>query len=137
MTYVTRVYTSTIYSWNYPGGMINRKWEDIRRDAEMFAKHYCPVRTHVLQDSITGKVGCNQFAVWANVYARAPYARYVHDGTYGPIVPRRAPYMAWYGWGPWARGDKWRFKEVKGQHAKPFLWYGQRDALRANGIHTI
>jgi hypothetical protein len=53
------------------------------------------------------------------VIAGANYAAYVHEGTYGPIVPKNGPFM----WVPKRRRGTQRIKRVwvRGQDANPFL----------------
>jgi len=136
-----RVFDSRVHGLNAPGGEINRFARKITRETEFRAIQYCPTRSRALQRSIRSTVGWNALGVFGVVRAGAGHARYVHEGTYGPIVPRVAPYLRFEGWGPWAAGNSgplgnraWRLKWVKGQRAQPFLTRAMRDVLRFNRI---
>jgi len=133
MTVRIRVFDSRINRINAPGGDVNRHMQSIRRDAETLAHFYCPRRTGELEASISSSSSFNQHGVFVNLKASAPYAKYVHDGTATPIVPRTKPYLRWVGWGPYG-GRVWRRKMVRGQGSTPFLRAAARDALRNAGV---
>lgn len=131
-----RVFDSRLFAMNAPGGDVHGWMARIQDDTVVMARFYCPKRTGELSASIRGTIGYNQLGVFVNVYAETHYAKYVHEGTTGPIFPRTAPYLRWVGWGPWA-GKIWRRKYVQGQRAQPFLYRAMRRTLRRRGIGTL
>lgn len=123
-----------------PGGSIFSWAKGLEREMVVAGKFYCPVRTHHLQESIKAQTSRNQFGVYIYMRAdaRSPrggasYAKYVHEGTYGPITAKnpRNP-MVWEGWGRWA--GPWKKWVVQGQGATPFLRAGMRDVLRRHHL---
>lgn len=123
-----RVYDSRIKALNAPGApvgrYIHRKGDTIQR----YARIQAPKRSGNLARSINlGALTWRGHRSSIEVSANASYAKYVHEGTYGPIYPRKSKYLRV----PAAHsitGVKMKRvnrKYVAGQHAQPFL----REAL--------
>lgn len=72
------------------------------------------------------------------VVASANYAAYVHEGTYGPIVPKNGPYM-WVPKHKRMRGGGLRVKRVtvRGQRANPFLSDAMFEVLVATQLRLF
>lgn len=97
------------------------------RTGNMKARHYYRVRNRGTY--ITAEMG-----------NKASYAKFVHEGTYGPIrakgyKPARGPKgnlqrnMVFFSRGRW-----WKFYQVSGQDPNPWLWRATRAAAKARGI---
>jgi hypothetical protein len=119
-----RIYDNRIKAWNRPGGptgrYIHRKGDTIQR----YARLQAPKRSGNLARSITlGNQTWRGHRAAIEISAKAPYAKYVHEGTYGPIYPKNGKYLKV----PAAHsitGTKMKRvnrKFVAGQHAQPFL----------------
>ena len=113
------VYDSKIEAMSAPGGMVF-KWAYQRsRKIERLAKAAAPKRTGRLAASISSSYDKVPNGVIMRVSAGASYARYVHEGTYGPIVSPRGRKMFLHpAWGGHPTMHKWA---VNGQRPQPFL----------------
>jgi hypothetical protein len=126
---VIRVHEAQILAFTAPGGKVTSFLNGVLRTAEPIAKMRAPKRTGRLASSIEAtRAGTNRpYRATGRLHARAPYARYVSRGTYGPIIPRRAPFLwvhpAWNGYPAHLAAA------VSGQDANSYL----QDAVYAAG----
>lgn len=72
-----------------PGGMVNRYVNELAREVFIEALAMAPVLTGRMKASMyLGGGSSNQYGTSERVYVGVKYARYVLQGTYGPIVPK-------------------------------------------------
>jgi hypothetical protein len=119
-----RIYDSRIMALNSPGKpvgkYIHRKGDTIQR----YAQQNAPRRSGRLARSVTlGDHRWRGHRSSIEVEASAPYAKYVHNGTYGPIYPKDSLFLSVPVF-PSITGVKTKRTlrpYVAGQHAQPFL----------------
>jgi hypothetical protein len=88
------------------------------------------VETGAMRNSIVGRrMRGGKAGVWYEVGSDLPYAIFQHEGTKGPIVPRRAKVLRFKG-----AGGSYVFpKQVRGVTAAPFL----TDALKSLTVNDF
>lgn len=108
--------------------------DDRIRMGHHWARFYAPRRTGALKANIQW-AGAKPYGPYQNsgyFYANIRYARYVNDGTTGPIYPKTAKQLRFraegrdgaYGKGRWVRRD-W----VAGQDGQHFMERGLKTAM--------
>lgn len=117
------VYDTRIQGMSAPGGDVNNY---VRRKTGLtaaVAQVNAPVRTGTLKRGIRTDVRTVRQGAVGRVRSTARHSTWVHEGTYGPILPHGD-----FLWVPGRKGGTRRVKmpEVAGQRANPFL----ADALR-------
>lgn len=116
-----------------PGGDINThaaRWE---REIRILAVIRSPHRTGNLAARHQSNHPTAFQHVYANVWNDAPYSKFVHDGTTGPIHGRRG----WMGVRPFPHSwytETTPRHTVRGQRAKPWLLNSMRDVLARHGV---
>lgn len=121
------VHQSKIVGMHLPGGDIHRYVDALTDRTVQFAKIGAPKRTWKLTNSIRKEIdmrGAAAGRLTGRVRADAKYAKYVHEGTTGPITPKNGLWLSVPAY-PGATRTKAK-KSVRGQRANPFL----EDALR-------
>lgn len=104
---------------------IKRKADKIKRTAVMIA----PIRSGRLKRSHRvdqNRDALGRFQTGFKISATAPHARYVHEGTTGPIRSRSGKMLKLPGRNPrrparWRSAASTRVWSVKGQRANPWL----------------
>jgi hypothetical protein len=90
-----RVYDSRIMEMNRPGGITGKYIHNKGQTIERFAKVQAPKRSGNLARSINlGPHRWRGHRSSIEVSANARYAKWVHNGTYGPIYPTTHEYLA-------------------------------------------
>jgi GNAT superfamily N-acetyltransferase len=131
------VYNSNIARMHVRGGEINDEAQAITRRILPLARILSPKRTGNLARSHRRQVNqtLGVYGVRGSVRATASYARYVHRGTYGPIVARHSSYMvlrpAYRGFGVS------RQTSVRGQRANPWLLEAANRVLLRYGVRAV
>ncbi|WP_280413474.1 HK97 gp10 family phage protein [Nocardia asiatica] len=96
------------------------------------ARRRVPVRTGALRDSIGSSVSSNTSSVRLDVFASAPHARYVEDGTDPHVIrPRRARALAFQAGGRTVFAMRVNHPGTK---ATNFLSGAVADELAADGL---
>lgn len=123
-----------IASLSLPGGSIYRFGEVLAKEAEVDARVKAPSRTGLLKAYITSDVFSNQNGVTIDVFSRASYSLYVHEGTAGGgtgfIFPKngRALHLQ-----PPHNGYPESIQaKVRGQAPNPFLLDALQGVVRRN-----
>lgn len=108
--------------------------DDRIRMGHHWARFYAPIRTGALKANIrwAGSKPTGPYTNSGYFYANIRYARYVNDGTTGPIYPRTAKQLRFraegrdgaHGQGRWVRRD-W----VNGQQGQHFMERGLKTAM--------
>lgn len=82
----------------------------------------CPSRRGAMKSRHgTGRGRIGPYAARGNVYNDAPYAKFVHEGTHGPIFPTRGVFL-WVRAAPASRYPHGaRRASVAGQQAQPWI----------------
>ena len=102
----------------------------VRDRAKMNVRNAPRVDTGAMMNSIVGRrLRGGKAGVWYEVGSALPYAIYQHEGTTGPIVPRRAKVLRFKGSG----GSFVFTKSVRGVTGVPFL----TDALKTLTINDF
>lgn len=108
--------------WRAAGKVRDRAKQNITRAGRIDTG---AMRNSLVSRRITG----NRTGVWYEVGSDLVYALYQHEGTTGPIRPRRARVLRFKG----SNGSFVFPKEVRGVTAEPFL----TDALRSLTINDF
>lgn len=132
---VIRVHETAVLRYILPGGEVYGAVEGVIEDARDYAKMYAPVRTGALWRNIrharpTARSG---YKISGYVYANIKYARYVNEGTTGPI---HAGGKTMRFRGDLGRGNWVSALEVSGQRPQRFMERGLTTAMvkfRAGG----
>lgn len=144
----TFINKAKVASLNMPGGDIYRWAERQITLAEwgarqaLFAKPptsgaWNHIRTGNLARSVRGTtVGSNQRGVNLRLEATADYARYVHEGTYGPITAGGRPMPVGQSQLGYPAFD-YLSRKVGGQQGYPFLIIGLDGMLVRNALRPI
>lgn len=129
------IHDSTIDRFVQPSGSVWKFTRDVSQHAETASKRAAPRRTGVLRASIRAgrPVTTSRDECVARVWARAPYAYFVHEGTHeqAPIRPFRHKTLHLPAWGRWP--EIWP-KQVRGQDPQPFLEIGLLSARARYGL---
>lgn len=112
-----KVYPVAIQSMFVPGGQVHAFGRQLRRDVMFATRRAAPKRSGVLRRSIRAdRVGTNQYGVRVNVKAWAPHAKWVNDGTTGPIFPSSSRALVLYAFPPLRTGIPGRYQRFQGAH---------------------
>ena len=112
------IYDSGIAAMSLPGGAIWRWARQRSVRVERTAKAFAPIRTGELRRSIYATYEPSPpKEVIMEVHATAYYAQYVHEGTFGPILPRSGKFLKFKG----RDGHNVYARSVSGQRPQPFL----------------
>lgn len=114
-----------------PSGGVGRFGRGVNRRAEALARVAAPSRTGRLRGSITSSPAVTHYGYKVTIGSNRKYARWVNDGTAGPITPKHS---RWLAVGK-REGKKPIYKRfVAGQAAQHFLERGINEAFTAAGI---
>lgn len=117
------VYHNQIDAMNMPRGMVYRYVQDKGRKTATIAKALAPVRTGRLRGSIrVEQPRFSRTSVRVRVSSRAPYSRYVIEGT-GPLIFVDMTQNGFF-WLPRSRGSTFRMRyrhDIRGQDPNNFL----------------
>jgi len=116
------IYDTRLRAMNAPGGMVNEYVRHKTETTAIIARGAAPKRTGHLAASIVTRVSISPSAqgTIGTVTAKASYAKFVHEGTRGPIIATHSKRGLWV---PKVKGGfkrEWR-DSVRGQAAQPFL----------------
>lgn len=133
---VIRVHETAVLSYILPGGEVYGAVEGVIVDARDYAKMYAPIRTGALWRNIRHvRPGARSgYRISGYIYANIKYARYVNNGTTGPITSKSGNDMRFRG--NLGRGNWVRASEVSGQRPQRFMERGLTAAMvkfRAGG----
>lgn len=123
----------------YPGGSTYRWFQShVRRPALAAARSSTPTRTGTMAALNYSRMGANKSGLWVQLGNMAGYAKYVHEGTQGPIVPRRGEYLKLGSHSPTGPGfpQFMYLKEVSGQDAQPWLSRSMARILNLNRFYA-
>jgi hypothetical protein len=114
-----------------PAGPVTRRVTNYCQRAASLARTRAPVDTGELSASIGFTVTSGGLVVRGRLYASAPQAIYVHQGTgvyagRGPIRPRNGKYLVWT---PHGSSTPIFAKQVRGIPPNPFLTSSMRDTV--------
>ena len=128
------IHDSTILRFTLPGGSVFDFVHGVVKDAAHFARGQAPMRTGELMRSIEARrpTANRPYAVEGRVYAHAHYARYVHEGTTGPIMAKSGGQLRLAPWGRWPAVYT---DSVSGQAPNPFLARGLGMSMAKHGLH--
>ena len=144
MSYRVRIYDSRIHALSLPGGMVYKWQAKLSREVAALARLTAPIAKedwgpgHIpghLRASHKESHGSNALGCFGVVTNTAKYARWVHEGTYGPIKARGnyqvfgVAYMVF-----WINGKRYEKETVNGQRSQPWLAAAQLVVLQAHGI---
>lgn len=133
---VVRVHETAVLRYILPGGEVYGAVDGVIEDARDYAKMYAPIRTGALWRNIRHASPSNRagYKISGYIYANISYARYVNEGTVGPITSKSGKDMHFrtnLGKGPWVSA-----KSVSGQRPQRFMERGLTTAMvkfRAGG----
>ena len=133
---VIRVHETAVIRYILPGGEVYDAVDGVIEDARDYAKMYAPVRTGALWRNIrhASPSARSGYKISGYVYANIKYARYVNNGTVGPITSKSGKNMHFRGGlgkGPWVSAES-----VSGQRPQRFMERGLTTAMvkfRAGG----
>lgn len=138
-----RVNATAIASMFLPTGQIGQEGARLIREARGLAQRVVPVRTGQLRRSIgSDRRGSNQYSARFALFATAPHARYVVNGTlFTPPRARRGRAMVLYAIprNPAAARPRFqqyigrRIQRVRGQRPNDFLGRSLALAMRRRG----
>lgn len=116
------VYDSKITAMNAPGGMVYRYTDHKTESVMRFAKAFAPKRTGRLAGGIRKDVRqTSRDRVVGRVRSTARHSKWVHEGTYGPIVGKGARHDNMMRLPPYGMYGAKLKAQVAGQRANPFL----------------
>lgn len=133
---VIRVHETAVLRYNLPGGEVYGAVEGVIEDGRDYAKMYAPIRTGRLWRNIrhARPAPRGAYQISGYFYANIGYARYVNNGTVGPITSKNGKNMHFRGGlgkGPWVSAES-----VSGQRPQRFMERGLTTAMvkfRAGG----
>ena len=131
------VNSAAIESMFMPGGDVWAWGRDTGYEINAVARATAPSRTgHLRSAHGMLQVPNGRTQVRTVVYNDADHARYVHDGTVGPIMSTRPGGMMIVDPAPrsWFTRPT-AVHEVRGQRAQPWLREAMEDVLARRGIH--
>ena len=121
------IYDSVITAMNYPGGQVWHWASQRRAKIERLARVFAPSRSGTLKENIFSEwSGSSRDQVQMEVFAAVKYAKWVHEGAYGPIYPKEAANLYLPAYGIWSAR---RVPFVEGQFANPFLVRAMRTVM--------
>jgi hypothetical protein len=101
------------------------------------------MRSHRLTGGLRGRGTNGGLGIWGSLYNKAPYAKYVHDGTFGTTITGSRghlwiPKSSYYYYKGKGAGDNWsgnplkQVENVRGQNFNPWI---ARAAAQVLGPH--
>lgn len=149
--YRVTTFDSRVSSLFDPGEPVQEFAKEVNQEALRLAHVYVPKRSRTLDlgHRNGGVLKVGRYHARGNVYNTAPYAKYVHEGTIGPIIPLHSFALTVpraVGGLPVRHGGRnimlvgpaFRKKSVGGQEANPWLELaGTQAALRVYASRRV
>jgi hypothetical protein len=130
--YVRNEEISALFGATGEIGLLNRVLMD---RIVVIARIEAPARTGELKAAHRngGALKVGRYRNIGTVYNDSPHAAFVHDGTYGPIVPKHSTRLSLPAYGTHSHKS---LKSVSGQRANPWMTRAANTVLSTYGVHV-